>query len=158
MSSDLKDIDPYGEAAAGNWLHLRHPVTGDLLYHNGDEKKPMELLVMGYLAPKIRKLSEALERKSRVIQETRRVEYLEQGQSKEEAFINSRLTLEEKDNLDIELFSQALMDWKNTQFNGKTKLTPALAKKMLTERKWLLPQLADFSKKSVPGIGGAKAS
>lgn len=44
---DLNQLDTQAAASKGAWLHLRHPVTGDLLFDDPEQKKPMRIELLG---------------------------------------------------------------------------------------------------------------
>jgi len=47
MSSVLDIFDTESASARGSWLHLKHPVTGALMFIDAEQKKPLKIKLKG---------------------------------------------------------------------------------------------------------------
>lgn len=129
----LDDIDLVTLADEGVWMHIQHPATGEFLYLDNDQSKPMRLKIFGRDGDKFRAHSKAvLERMSRV----------------EAKFRNSAKVPDDiaKD-MDAQWVSGLIAGWENIKLSGAlVEYSADAAKELAKKLPWLRRQVDEFNK------------
>lgn len=119
---ELSVLDTKKKANAGSFLHLKHPATGEPLYDNDDQSKPVGLYLMG--------------KDSDVFAKTRH-------KSMNEALNGKKKTTRTSEQLEIEgigLLSEMTTGWQNLSLDGNSEFSRDTIAELYTRMSWVREQ------------------
>lgn len=122
---DLANLDTKTAMEKGALLHLRHPVTNEPLYANGDKKKPMTIDLMGIDGDTFSKIRRENQRKL----------------SKK----NKSFNPEDADEQGLETLAALTKGWANLVLGGKPlEFSKGNARKLYSDYPWIREQVNEF--------------